>query len=742
MAGIRRLIVLLVMGCAVLGTAQLAGAGVVGGTTISNVATATFTSSIGTPYMSASNTVSTVVASIGAITVSPKETAANPATDAFPVGSVVSRTFTIANSSNVSDAYTITALTASAGKIASIAFVQPSGNIPVTLGSTVSPTIAPGGTIQVLVTLSTTGVQIGTQIAIDLTARTTVTTTVNGLQTDNGQVFAVAAPGPQLAGPTGGSSQIQKSVQNSVTTSAAAGSTVTYSIQFQNDGGAPATNAVLTDTVPTGVTAQLSTVAINGTLAGAKASLSGQNLAVQLGTIAPGTNENITFSGTVSAQLLNGTSLVNIANVTADGMNSSATSPAVVLVGFSNIVYDGYDGQKHPIGGANVSLVETATQVPLVLATPSPGTIPVGGSGVNLTNVNPFVTGPNGIYAFYFTPAQLSASSASSAPSVAAAKRQVSALSGVELIVTAPNYTTRRIGVSIQSSTVSPLLYDATLTSLDGMPLATAGAFTLTESGVSLDNVFGILGNIPMFYPHPITITKTADKTDVSAGDRVVFTLTYQNTGNISVGATSVIDTLPNGLAYAPGTSLVDGKHVEPVVNGRTLTWTFPSLDANAHTIVYATVVIPGVVANTILTNTVLLKALPSNSNIPVTAKGQTQLTVVNGALTEELIITGRVYGDVSHSGHFRKGDTGVAGVRIYLEDGTSVVTDANGRYSFPSVKPGMHALRLDPTTLPKTYTVFTVRGDDDRAPQRLVHGIMDAYIIQDVNFAVAPVAK
>jgi len=737
MAGFRRLIVLLVASCAVLGTAQLAGAGVVGGTTISNVATATFTSNTGTPYMSSSNTVSTVVASIGAITVSPKEAAANPATDSFAVGSVVSRTFTITNSSNISDAYTITALTATAGKIASIAYVQPAGNIPVTLGSTVSPTIAPGGTIQVLVTLSTTGVQVGTQIAIDLTARTTVTTTVNGLQTDSGQVWAVAAPGPQLAGPTGGTSPIQKSVQNEVTTSAAAGATVTYSVQFQNDGGSPATNAVLTDTLPTGVTAQLATVAINGTLAGAKASLSGQNLVVQLGTIAPAMNENITFAASVSPQLLNGTSLVNIANVTADGMNASSTSPAVVLVGFSNIVYDGYDGQKHPIGGANVSLVEQATQVPLVLATPSPGTIPVGGSGVNLTNTNPFVTGPNGIYAFYFTTAQLSASTASAA----AAKRQVAALSGVELIVTAPNYTTRRIGVSIQSSSVSPLLYDATLTSLDGMPLAVAGAFTLTESGVSLDNVFGILGNIPMFYPHPITISKTADKTDVSAGDRVVFTLTYQNTGNISVGATTVTDTLPNGLAYAAGTALVDGKHVEPVVNGRTLTWTFASLDGNAHTIVYATVVIPGVVANTILTNTVLLKALPANSNLPITANAQTQLTVVNGALTEQLIITGRVYGDPYNSGHFRKGDVGVAGVRIYLEDGTSAVTDPKGRYSFPSVKPGMHALRLDQTTLPKTYTVFAVRGDDDRAPQRLVHGIMDAYIIQDVNFAVAPVA-
>jgi uncharacterized repeat protein (TIGR01451 family) len=686
--------------------------------------------------MSASNTVSSVIAAVGAITVSPKETAANPATDSFPAGSVVTRTFTITNSSNISDAYTITSLTATAGKITSIAYVQSAGNIPVTIGSTISPTLAPGGSIQVVVTLSTTGISIGTQIAIDLAARTTNTTTANGLQSDSGQVWAVAAVGPQLAGPVGGNSQIEKYVQNAVSTDAVPGSTVTYSVQFQNDGGAPATNTVLTDVVPTGVSAQLATVAVNGTLAGSKAALNGQTLTVQLGTVAQGMKENITFSALVSPQMANGTSLINVANVTADGVNASATSPAVVLIGFSNIVYDGYDGQKHPIGGANVSLVNDATQEPIVLATPSPGTIPVGGDGANLTNTNPFITPSSGVYAFYFTPTQLSPQSSS------ASTRSAKAVSGIDLIVTAPNYTTRRIGVSIQSSTVSPLLYDATLTSKDGMPLAAAGAFTLVQTGVTLDNVFGILGNIPMFYPHPITITKTADQTDVSAGDRVVFTLNYQNTGHIAVNTTQIIDTLPNGLAYAAGTARVDGKHIEPAVNGRTLTWTFPTLDSNDHTIVYATVVTPGAVVNTILTNTVVLRAMPGNSTVPVTATSQAQVTVVNGALTEELIITGRVYADPYGFGHFRKGDTGVAGVRIYLEDGTSVLTDPKGRFSFPSVKPGMHALRIDPTTVPKTYKLFDVRGDDDRASQRLVHGIMDAYIIQDVNFAVAPVAK
>ena len=493
---------------------------------------------------------------------------------------------------------------------------------------------------------------------------------------------------------------------------------------------------MLTDKVPTGLTVELATVSINGILAGSKATLSGQNLAVAIGTIPPGATENVSFSASVAAQISAGASLVNIATVSADGIPGQSTTPAVVLVGFSNIVYDGYDGQSHPVGGALVKLVDATTGAPIALATPTPGTIPLGGAGVNLTNRNPFTTAADGVYAFYFTQAQLSSTSAASD------KRQIKDVSGIDLVVTAPNYTTRRIAVSVAQSAMSPILYDATLTSKDGMPLAAAGAFTLVQTGVTLDNVFGILGNVPLFYPHPINLTKTADQTTVASGDRVVFTLSYQNAGNLTIGPTIVRDTLPSGLSYAAGTALVDNKHVEPAVAGRTLSWTFPSLDAKAHTIVYATIVAPGVGANTILTNSVVLKGLPANSALPVTSSAQAQLTVVNGALTEELIITGRVYADAAGSGHFRRGDTGVAGVRIYLEDGTSVRTDAKGRFSFPSVKPGMHALRLDATTLPKAYAVFSVHGDDDRAPQRLVHGIMDAYIIQDVNFAVAPVAK
>src|SRR6185369_16536620 len=43
----------------------------------------------------------------------------------------------------------------------------------------------------------------------------------------------------------------------------------------------------------------------------------------------------------------------------------------------------------------------------------------------------------------------------------------------------------------------------------------------------------------------------------------------------------------------------------------------------------------------------------------------------------------------------------GMPGVRLLLEDGTSVLIDGRGRFSRYGLRPGTHALKLDPASLP-----------------------------------------
>ncbi len=83
----------------------------------------------------------------------------------MPQGQSAVRTFTISNTSNITDAYRITAANVSAGKIASLVFITPGGPLPIAVGSSISPMVPAGGTIAVRVTVVTNGLAIGQSLS-------------------------------------------------------------------------------------------------------------------------------------------------------------------------------------------------------------------------------------------------------------------------------------------------------------------------------------------------------------------------------------------------------------------------------------------------------------------------------------------------------------------------------------------------------------------------------------------------
>jgi uncharacterized repeat protein (TIGR01451 family) len=690
--------------------AQPALAATAGGTLISNTASATYVDNAGTSYATDSNTVVVQVQAVASLTVSPKEVAVNPALDAYVVGTSVTRRFIITNTSNITDAYTIQSATTTAGTITAISFVVPPGGptIPVTVGATVSPNVVPGGTMFVDVTVNTTGIAVGTAWSISIKAQTTVTGTANGLQSDTGQRWAIAALGPSL-------SAIKKLVNNQPSTQAAPSGTVNFSISFTNTGGLPASNVVVTDVVPTGLHPSLSSVLINGVPAGGQATLVGQTLTVTIPVVAPAQSIVITFDAVVDAAAGLGATYVNNATIKATGSGPFLSPPASVFVGIANVVYDGFGGAAHPIGGAQLTLSKPPSITPFSLT----------GVGVppNSSNVNPYTTGVTGQYSFAFGPGQFGG---------------VGGDAHYILTVTAPGYLNRRIDLVLHADPTGTL-YNATITALDGQQLAVPGGFALTAGPVTLNNVFNILGNIPMFTAHPIVITKTVDQQAVVTGSRLIFAVTFTNSSLSTLTNATLVDTLPPGIAYGPGTARVDGVPSEPQVSGRVLTWQFGTVPTGAtHTIVYAAVVLPQAQINTTQVNVAALTALAQGA--PLSAAAQATVAILGGgAFSFTIPVTGRVFVDLTGSGRFAPGDKGVAGVRLYLEDGQYAVTDPDGRYSFPSARPGMHVIRLDTTTLPSGVQPFPDPLDysSPRSTTRLIHGILDTGLLQDINFAL-----
>src|SRR6266571_627377 len=66
----------------------------------------------------------------------------------------------------------------------------------------------------------------------------------------------------------------------------------------------------------------------------------------------------------------------------------------------------------------------------------------------------------------------------------------------------------------------------------------------------------------------------------------------------------------------------------------------------------------------------------------------------------------GKVWVDANDDGVQRSGEAGLAGIDIWTEDGLVATTDSTGKFSFTNLRPGRHAFRLDPRSIPDGYQV------------------------------------
>lgn len=712
---------------------QRSDAASTGGTQIAVEATATYADAMRNAYATASNTVVATVAQIGSIVVSPKETSPNASLETAPSNQIVTRTFLIANTSNISDAYQVVKLTAGTLKITGAVFSQ-NGVTQDAMDDAISPTVAPAGSLQVVVSIQTGSLQLGTQVPVDIAVQTTASGTINGIQSDSGQEWIVGSTPPQITGPGGSATEVSKTVNNTTVLQSSPGATVTYAIQAANTGGSPAVNASVVDTVPTGMTYVPGTVKVNGQPpAPGAVTVSGQTLSVAVGTLAAGATVNVSFQATVTSAQVLGVTFVNVASIQAAGVPPQTTTPASVLAGTANTVFNGFNGPQDPVGGATVTLYDANFNiVNLNGGVPASLVRALSAAGISRQDSvegnteNPFHTGPDGAYGFALSPSLIAPGG-----------------STFYLTIVSPNYLNRKIRLDITPG-AGNLLYNVKSTSLDGQPLAAAGGYDLVGQGTTLNNVFGLFGNMPVFQASTISVSKSADRQTAAPGDRIIFTVTFADTSTRSLGVGTIVDMLPPGLAYADGSARVDGQSDEPKIAGRALTWSVPALATNVqHTLEYAAVVFPGIPPATVLTNSVAVSGAVAGTVASVAGSATTAITIVSGMFDDRRIVTGRVFVDTRGTGHFAKGDRGIAGVRVVMEDGSFALTDQNGRFSFPSVRPGMHVLRIDPISLPPGVHPFAAASPfSTRTTQRLLHGLLDDDTMEDVEFALQGAAQ
>jgi len=197
-------------------------------------------------------------------------------------------------------------------------------------------------------------------------------------------------------------------------------------------------------------------------------------------------------------------------------------------------------------------------------------------------------------------------------------------------------------------------------------------------------------------------VQKTTTTTVAAIGDFVQYQLTVENTAtNAAVANVQTVDQLPLGARYRPGSTRIGAVAApDPQISadGHTLTFSSGALGPGQRLEIRYVVEITAGAHGKQLVNAA--RAIGPDGIASNSAQSTIQLR--EELFRDRAIVMGRVVeGECASPTQQLKG---VAGVRVYLEDGRYSVTDDEGKYHFEDVAPGSHVVQMDTVTVPETH--------------------------------------
>ncbi|PLX85824.1 MAG: hypothetical protein C0617_02850 [Desulfuromonas sp.] len=214
--------------------------------------------------------------------------------------------------------------------------------------------------------------------------------------------------------------------------------------------------------------------------------------------------------------------------------------------------------------------------------------------------------------------------------------------------------------------------------------------------------------DLPLDRPFSVlSLEKRVNRSTAEIADVVQYTLTVVNASGQDFPNVTVEDFLPYGFVFSNGSARIDGVRIADPKGGggRQLTFAVGEIPAGSRaSLTYRAAIGPGALqgdgVNTAFA--VVDGSLVSN-------RAQARVDVVPGVFTSRGYVVGKVY--VNCDWDRRQGDEepGIPGVRLFMQDGSFVVTDAEGKFSFYGLSPSTHVLRIDETTLPAGSEMITL---------------------------------
>ncbi|NQX62049.1 DUF11 domain-containing protein [Paenibacillus qinlingensis] len=349
---------------------------------------------------------------------------------------------------------------------------------------------------------------------------------------------------------------ILAAAKSSNTTNATIGDMVIYTITVSNTGNYPASIS-LVDTIPNGTMFQTNSVVLNGITQPGADPATGIPFTSQ-----PGATDTVTFGVVIvslpNPQVLTNTATANYTFVPPDGriLNGAINSNTVNI----------------PVSAPNVTIDKSTTATDAVVGDAITYSSIIANKGISTVNNVQFFD-------------QLPAFTAFIPGSVT--------INGV----VAPNANPTN-GISLGSILPSNMItvnFNVTVTALPPTQQLSNQSSASFTTGAFAASAFSNTVIVPVYQPI-ISVVKSANTTNATVGDTIIYSLTLHNSGNLPAVAT-VYDSIPSGTAFVPNSVIINGV-TQPGVD--------PSTGINAGTIA------PGASVDVKITLEVTVDALPS----------------------------------------------------------------------------------------------------------------------------------
>lgn len=202
-----------------------------------------------------------------------------------------------------------------------------------------------------------------------------------------------------------------------------------------------------------------------------------------------------------------------------------------------------------------------------------------------------------------------------------------------------------------------------------------------------------------------LVVAKSGSTSTVELGDSLQYTVQVFNRSSGVLNNVRVVDGLPAGFRYIAGTSTLAGTKVADPAGGvgPALTYSIGNLAANSSVLLtYRVRVAVGSQQGTGINRAQAFSGSMA-SNV-----AQWKVRVTGGVFTTEACVLGKVFVDCNGNHLQDPEELGVPGVRLYMQDGTYLISDSEGKYSMCNLPPRTHVLTVDKTTLPRGSRLTT----------------------------------